>query len=105
MRLLADVHVKSSYVNALTSHGHEVIRVQDVLSPAARDDEVIEYARESDLVVLTNDDKDFTRFGAHCGVLFVPQDMPASDVERGISRIERQFDSLDDAVQYVRDWA
>jgi predicted nuclease of predicted toxin-antitoxin system len=105
MRVLADVHVKSAYCNALRSHGHEVVRVQDVLDQAATDESIIEYAREARLVVLTNDDKDFGQFGSHHGVLFVPQDMQPGTVETAVSRIERQFDGLDDTVQYVRDWA
>ena len=55
--------------------------------------------------MLTNDYKDFGRFGSHHGVLFVPQDMQPGTVETAVSRIERQFDGLDDTVQYVRDWA
>ena len=105
MRLLADVHVKSAYCNALRSHGHEVVRVQDVLDQAATDESIIEHARETGHVVLTNDDKDFGQFGSHHGVLFVPQDMKPGAVETAVSRIERQFESLDDTVQYVRDWA
>lgn len=104
MELLADVHVKSAYVNALTARGHDVIRVQDVLPQDASDAEVIDYARAGEFVMLTNDDKDFSRFGSHPGVLFVPQDMQPADVGRAVSRVERQFDSLTDTVQYLRDW-
>jgi predicted nuclease of predicted toxin-antitoxin system len=105
MRLLADVHVKTAYVNALKSHGHEVVRVQDALDPDAPDRTVVEYARENSLVVLTNDDKDFRQFAGHTGILFVPQDMRPGAVETAVSRIERQFDDLADTAQYVRDWA
>jgi len=104
MRLLADVHVKSSYVGALESHGHNVVRVQDVMAPDAPDPAVMERARETDRAVVTNDDKDFSRFASHPGVLFVPQDMRPGDVETAVSRIERQFDTLTDTVQYLRDW-
>jgi hypothetical protein len=31
--------------------------------------------------------------------------MQSGAVETAVSRIERQFDELDDTVQYVRDWA
>ena len=42
MRILADVHVTSAYCNALRSHGHEVVRVQDALDQAATDESIIE---------------------------------------------------------------
>lgn len=101
MRLLADVHVKSSYISALESHGHDVTRVQDVM---AADAAIIERACEDGRIVITNDDKDFSQFGTHPGVLFVPQDMRPGDVETAVSRIERQFDDFADEVQYLRDW-
>jgi predicted nuclease of predicted toxin-antitoxin system len=104
MSLLADVHVKTAYCNALRSHNHDVIRVQDVISPDAVDATVMEYARDHNRVVLTNDDKDFKRFETHHEVLFVPQNMRPKDVETTVSRIERQFDTLEDTVQYLRDW-
>jgi len=104
MRLLADVHVKSAYISALESGGHDVARVQDVMAPDAPDSAVIERAREEGFVVITNDDKDFSQFGRHHGVLFVPQDMRPGDVERSVSRVERQFDDLANTVQYLRDW-
>ena len=89
MRLLADVHVKSAYIGSLRSRNHEVVRVQDELKPAAPDADVVEYAREEGLVVLTNDDKDFREFGSHHGVLFVPQDMAPSDVASAVSRVDQ----------------
>lgn len=105
MDLLADVHVKSAYLNTLRSHGHEVVRVQDALDRAATGESIIEYAREAGHRRADQDDKDFGQFGSHHGVLFVPQDMQPGAVETAVSRIERQFDELDDTVQYVRDWA
>lgn len=105
MRLLADVHVKSSYLGALESHGHDVTRGQDVMVPDAPDAAIIERAREEGRVVITNDDKDFSQFGTHPGVVFVPQDMRPGDVETAVSRVEHQFDDLTDEIQYLRDWA
>lgn len=105
MRLLADVHVKSSYVTALRSHGHDVVRVQDAMSQDAPDTEIIDRAREENLVVLTNDDEDFGQFDSHPGVLFVPQDMRPGDVETAVSRVEHQFDDVTDEVQYLKDWS
>lgn len=105
MRLLADVHVKSSYLTALRSHGHHVVRVQDVMSRDAPDTDIVDRARVENLVVLTNDDKDFGQFDSHAGVLFVPQDMRPGDVETAVSRIEHQFDDLVDEVQYLKDWS
>jgi predicted nuclease of predicted toxin-antitoxin system len=104
MRLLADAHVKPAYVNALESHGHDVVTVQEALRPDATDEEVIRYARSEERVVLTNDDKDFTEFEAHSGVLFVPQDMVPGNVETAVSRIDHQFDDLSNSIQYLRHW-
>lgn len=74
------------------------------MPPDAVDATVMEYARDHNRIVLTNDDKDFKRFGTHHGVLFVPQNMRPKNVETAVSRIERQFDTLEDTVQYLRDW-
>lgn len=104
MRLVADAHVKPAYVNALESRGHDVVTVQGALRPEAPDEEVIQYARDEERVVLTNDDKDFKEFGDHPGVLFVPQDMTAGNVEAAVSRIDNQFDDLSNSVQYLRHW-
>jgi len=70
------------------------VTVQEALRPDATDEAVIRYARSEERVVLTNDDKDFTEFEAHSGVLFVPQDMVPGNVGTAVSRIDHQFDDL-----------
>jgi predicted nuclease of predicted toxin-antitoxin system len=105
MRLLADVHVKSSYVTALRSDGHDVSRVVDVLDGTAADSAVVEHARETNRAVVTNDAKDFTRFADHPGVLVVPRTgLTPGEVAASVSRIERLVPDTNGLSLYVSEW-
>jgi predicted nuclease of predicted toxin-antitoxin system len=55
VRLLADVNIGPRTVERLRSLGHDVVRVGEVLMPTASDREIIEYARDEDRAVLTQD--------------------------------------------------
>lgn len=105
MRLLADIHVKSAYLSALRADGHDVTRVVDVLPSTASDTEIIDHARDTDAVAMTNDAKDFARFDGHSGVVIVPQTgTSAGEVAAAVSRIERLVPDLSDRVLYATDW-
>jgi len=59
---------------ALRNAGHEVLTVTDVM-PAANDEDVAEFARAQDLVLIT-EDRDFGRLAyavsrGSCGVIYV----------------------------------
>ena len=107
MRLLADVHVKTAYINALRSEGHTVERVVDVdsLGPTATDSEIRSYARTEDAVILTNDTKDFAAFDEHGGVIIVPQTgVTAGTVAGAIGRIDRTLGDISNLVLYATNW-
>lgn len=104
MRFLADEHVKSSYLTALRSEGYEVVRVVDMLGEGSGDPEVLAYATEQRLVVLTNDTKDFTREEGHRGVIIVPQGgVTAGEIAAAINRIDRLVGDIEDIEMYVTD--
>ena len=107
MDLLADVHVKSAYLAALRAEGHGVERVVDTaeLGPTAADEAIVTYARQQNMVILTNDAKDFNQFDDHTGIIIVPQtELTAGEVAAAIARIERLVPDYDDLVLYATDW-
>ncbi len=55
MRILADIHISLATVSFLRGLGHDVIRVQEVLSASCSDDSIVAAAAGQDRVVLTQD--------------------------------------------------
>jgi len=55
MKLLLDMNVPLKYSTLLASKGIDSIRWSDVGSPNAKDVEIMSYARDNDLIVLTYD--------------------------------------------------
>jgi predicted nuclease of predicted toxin-antitoxin system len=55
VRLLADEHVPPAFVSALRGEGHDVAVVGDKLVAGADDRTLLEYARDTDRVVLSED--------------------------------------------------
>ena len=55
MRLLADLHISPKTVEFLRSLAHDVVRVHEVLSVKATDDEIVVKAREEGRAILTQD--------------------------------------------------
>lgn len=81
------------------------MRVVDALEATATDADILEYARETDAIVMTNDAKDFTRFDNHPGVIIVPQTgSSAGEVAAAVSRIERLVPNLSDQILYATEW-
>lgn len=108
MRLLADVHVKQAYITALREEGHDVERVVDVaeLGGTATDGEILSYAVERDVVILTNDAKDFTGAQQHAGVIIVPQTgLSPGEVAAAVSHIDQFVPDCSNTVLYATDWA
>lgn len=56
---LADEHVPRVFVSTLRSNDYTVKRARDVLGQGTPDAELLEYAGENDLVLITHDKKDF----------------------------------------------
>ena len=70
MRLCCDENIKRSITNLLAQEGYDVVRVQDELGLGFEDEAIIRFCRETDRVLLTNDD-DFFEFEDHPGVPFL----------------------------------
>jgi hypothetical protein len=90
MRILADVNVPEEYVAALRGDGHDVIysRSVEALGPEATDDEVLTYAIEEGLAILSTDGKDFGHRDAPIAIFVAPQDMTGGTVRAAVGRIE-----------------
>lgn len=104
MKLACDENIKASITDLLVQEGHDVIRIQDV-ELGIGDWDVIEYCREEQRVLLTND-TDFFDFDSHSGTLFLThQTTPARDVANAVRHIEQQFraEELEGLVLHVPD--
>lgn len=55
MRLIADLHIAPRTVDYLKTHGHDVLRVPEVLPATAPDTQIIEYALQDRRTILTQD--------------------------------------------------
>jgi predicted nuclease of predicted toxin-antitoxin system len=55
MRFILDINVSPLTVTFLQEHGHDALRVSSVLPQNTSDSDILEYAREKNRVVLTND--------------------------------------------------
>jgi predicted nuclease of predicted toxin-antitoxin system len=106
MKLCCDENIKRSVTDILTQEGYDVIRVQDELELGFEDAEIVSFCRESNRVLLTNDD-DFFRFDDHPGILFLDeQRTPPRDVVTAIQRIDRHVPAVPGEVWHVPDgWA
>ncbi|AUX08407.1 hypothetical protein AArcSl_0761 [Halalkaliarchaeum desulfuricum] len=72
MKLCCDENKKRSITTLLTQEGFNVVRVQDKLDIGFEDEEIVRFCRETDRILLTNDD-DFFEFGDHPGILFLDE--------------------------------
>lgn len=55
MRLLADMHISPHTIAFLRSSGHDAVRVDEVLSAGATDEEIIDCAAQDSRTILTQD--------------------------------------------------
>jgi len=55
MQFLADMNISPKTVGALRQYGWDIIRVSQFLSVNASDQEILEYARQEDRIVITQD--------------------------------------------------
>ena len=56
---LTDEHVPRVFISTVRSHGYTVKRATEVLGQGTPDAELLQYAAENDLVLITHDKKDF----------------------------------------------
>lgn len=109
LSVLADEHVKRSYVRALRAHGFDVVAVAETEESGLTDERHLETSRERNLVILTNDD-DFVRLARrhdHAGVIFYSdQNHKPGDIVTAIRRIDQRFspDGISNHVEWLENW-
>jgi len=98
-RFLLDENIDPKTATYLEKEGIHAVHVRDVLWQGADDEEdVLPYAREHELIVVTSDVKDFGRLpsDAHAGVVLLYDDtMPAYQVAAGISTMTDAYRDRD----------
>ena len=103
MRLCCDESIKRSITNLFDQEGYDVVRVQDELELGYQDSKIIDFCRESERLLLTNDD-DFFSFGSHPGILFLHEQRASPrDVVTAVQRIDRAVDTMREEVWHVPD--
>lgn len=106
MRLLADEHVPPAIVSALRGEGHDVEVVGEAVEFGAEDSSIVEYARTTDRVVLS-EDADFRGADpsfdveAHPGVLVCDTAAAPGAVAAAVRRIDALSDDLSGTVLFV----
>jgi predicted nuclease of predicted toxin-antitoxin system len=55
VKILVDMNLSPSWVEGLARHGFEAVHWSTIGAPTAPDDEILSWAREHGLVVITND--------------------------------------------------
>ena len=106
MRLLADEHIPPAFISALRGEGHDVAVVGDDLKLGASDTTLLEYARDTDRVIVS-EDTDFRGADpeldveSHPGVLACDTAAPAGEVAAAVRRIDTLSDDLDGTVLFV----
>ena len=109
-RILADENVEQATINYLRKLGHDVEWVGDVeeLGLGAGDESIATYGRETDRLVLTQDDDFFTQIDIEetAGILF-QKDPTLSAPEAGdiVHELSKYIDQSDLTLEYVsRNW-
>jgi len=64
LRFLADMNISPSTVSELKDKGWDISRVSDVLSGSAKDQDILSFARDRNLILITQD----LDFSAHLAV-------------------------------------
>ena len=110
MRLLADEHVPTAFMSALAGEGHDVAAVGDGIALSADDRVLLEYARETDRVILSQD-TDFRGADPELndepqpGVLACDPTAKPGEIATAVRRIDAVADDLSETVLYVSgDW-
>jgi predicted nuclease of predicted toxin-antitoxin system len=103
MKICCDENVTRSATEILRQEGYDVVRVQDALDLGFGDDDIMSFCRETDRLVLTNDE-DFFDFDDHPGILFLDeQRTPPRDIVTTITRIDRHVPETAGTVWHVPD--
>lgn len=108
---LLDENIGRSVAQELGRRGYAAELVVDVLEPGVADySDVLPYAREHDLIVVTKDYSDFTALSAdeHGGTVLVAQhDHTATETAAGIDAIAAAYPSRESfrgRQEFLEDW-
>ncbi len=111
MKLLADEHIPPAIVSVLRGEGHDVAVVGDDITLGSADAVVLDYARENDRLILSEDtdfrgaDPELNR-KRHPGILACDTAAPPGEIASAIRRIALYADDLTGTVLYVPgNWA
>jgi len=109
-RILADENVEAATVNYLQKLDHDVAWVGDIdeLGLGVNDSTIVTYARETDRLILTQDDDFLTEFdlGETAGVLFQEdQSLSAREIGDIVHELSECIEQSDVTLEYVsRNW-
>lgn len=109
-RILADENVERATVNYLRKLDHDIEWIGDVeeLGLGADDPSIATYLRDTDRLILTQDDDFFTRLdiGDTAGVLYqTDQTLTAREVGDIVHELSQYVDQSDVSLEYVsRNW-
>ena len=109
-RILADENVEQATINYVRKLSHDVEWVGDVeeLDLGADDRAITTYGRETNRLVLTQDDDFFTQFDIEdtAGILFQKdQTLSAREVGDVVHELSEHIDQSDVTLEYVsRNW-
>ena len=95
-RILLDEHVGRVFERVLRERGYEVEQAKDRFGERTTDDELVEWCSERDIVLLTNNAKDFESLHSeydHAGILlYYDQNLPDADPEGLARTVEEVFE-------------
>ncbi|WP_311171671.1 DUF5615 family PIN-like protein [Halobellus ordinarius] len=105
-RILADENIEQATINYLRKLGHDVEWVGDVeeLGLGAGDESIATYGRETDRLVLTQDDDFFTQMDIEktAGILFQKdQTLSAQEVGDIVHELSEYISQSDVTLEYV----
>lgn len=106
MRLLADEHVPPAVISALRGEGHNVAVVSDEIALGSEDAVLLEFARETNRVILS-EDTDFRGAspeldsGSHPGILACDTAAAPGEIATAVRRIDAYTDDLSETVLFV----
>lgn len=105
MRLVCDHHVPTRLVHALReTPGIDVVTVAETLGPRTDDADIVEFAVETDRVILTNDDDFFTIYGQYGLLVYEQVNRPApTEVVAAVESIADAYDDHRDINEWVPD--
>lgn len=106
MRLLADEHVPPAVISALRGEGHDIAVVGEEISLGSPDTVLLEFAQETDRVILS-EDTDFRGADPELegdsfpDVLACDTAAPPGEIATAIRRIETYTEDLSGTVLFV----